>query len=68
MKTYARILQGEVVEIIGPAKDPDGNEIPIEERFAADFVEQLVDVTNVSPMPDQQWKYDGETFSPPASA
>ncbi|MBU9211804.1 hypothetical protein [Burkholderia multivorans] len=67
MKTYARILNGEVVEIIGPAKNLDGDEIPIEERFSPDFVAELVDITGISPIPEQQWAYSEGVFSPPSS-
>lgn len=34
MKSYARIDQGIVVEIILPWADENGDEVPIEQRFA----------------------------------
>jgi hypothetical protein len=71
MKTYARIdnLHGvnTVMEIIKPMVDEGGNEIPIEQRFTAELVETLVEVTNVSPQPGDWWTYDGKVFSPPAN-
>jgi hypothetical protein len=46
MKTYARIANGAVFELI----ETDGN---IEEMFTPDLV--WVDVTDVSPQPQQRW-------------
>ncbi|WP_250865602.1 tail fiber assembly protein [Caballeronia sp. INSB1] len=77
MKTYARIDDGRVVEIISPASygsdvlDQSGNvvhhagdEIAIEDRFTSEFVSTLIDVTDVTPVPEQGWIYDGSTFAP----
>ncbi len=55
--------------------DEDGNlvqtlvhhaddEVPISERFVAAFVATLVDITDIEPMPQQGWTYDGSTFAP----
>jgi hypothetical protein len=55
MKTYARIQDGAVAEIILPATDEEGNEVPIAERFHADLVATMIDVTNVAPMPTDHW-------------
>lgn len=65
MKTYAHVQNGSVIEIIEPYIDPSGNEVPIEERYIAEFVAQMVDITDVSPKPEQRWTYDGATFSAP---
>jgi hypothetical protein len=65
MNTYARIDNGNVVEVIKPLVDDEGNEIPIDKRFIPSFVETLVDITNVSPKPDQWWTFDGTEFAPP---
>jgi len=65
MKTYARVETGIVQEIIAPAIDSDGNEIPIAERFTADLVAQMVDVTNINPQPVCWWTYDGTDFAAP---
>jgi len=65
MKTYARIDNGIVVEVIPPMTYDDGTEIPIELRFVPEIVDTLVDITGIDPMPDQRWTYDGELFSPP---
>ena len=62
MNIYARVEDGVVMEIIPPREDG----LEIEKRFHPDFVATLVDITDVSPAPDQRWTYDGETFSPPA--
>jgi hypothetical protein len=68
MKTYARIDDGMVAEIIGARLDGDGNEIPIESRFHPDFVATLVDITGISPQPKERDLYDGATFSAPPPA
>lgn len=65
MKTYARIQDGKVVEIIAPMAI-DGNEVPIEERFHPDFVATLVDVTGIDPTPNEGDNYVGGKFSTPA--
>lgn len=52
MHVYARILSGFVVEIIKPAFDDSGSEIQIEDRFTADIVKTLVNVSGVIPAPE----------------
>jgi hypothetical protein len=42
--TYALIANGVVVELIVPAYDSSGNEIPISSRFTQDFLQSLVPV------------------------
>ncbi|WP_063584477.1 hypothetical protein [Achromobacter ruhlandii] len=64
MKTYARIHEGVVAEIIRPITYDDGSEIPIEVRFEPGFVSSLVNITDEDPMPSDWWLYDGEKFSP----
>lgn len=66
MSTYARIDGGIVVELIESMLDEQGNEIPLSERFAAEFVSTLHDVTGISPQPAYMWRFDGVSFSPPA--
>jgi len=66
MHVYARIDNGVVVEIIQPMTYDDGSEIPITERFPADFIATLVDITDVDPQPQDWWLYDGANFRPPA--
>lgn len=53
MTTYARIVDGRVLEVIEPFLLDDGHEVPIEERFHPSFVAQLVeyDPTNPPPAP-----------------
>ena len=59
VKTYARIdstfSQPTVMEIIGPATDAEGNEVPINDRFTAEFVADLVDITAATPQPACWW-------------
>jgi len=59
------------MEIIEPVIDETGSEIPISERFTAEFVGTLVDVTDVNPRP-QCWCTATLTnknwvFSPPVN-
>lgn len=42
-----------------------GEEIPIDERYTPEFVSSCVDISDVSPKPDQNWTYDGTVFSQP---
>ncbi|MCA8195488.1 hypothetical protein [Burkholderia vietnamiensis] len=63
---YARVLQGRIMEIIPPYTDPDGRDVPISERYTKEFVDQLVDITGINPMPSQGWGYDGKKFTAPA--
>lgn len=44
MKTYARIENNTVVEIIEPFLDLDGNEVPIENRFHPTIVATMVEI------------------------
>lgn len=68
-KTYARVQDSVVQEIIQGVVDESGNELPIEECFTPEIVAMLVDVTDLSPMPGERWTYDGSVFTayvPPA--
>ncbi|WP_175980071.1 hypothetical protein [Caballeronia zhejiangensis] len=73
MKTYARLDNSVVAEIIQPAAWPadmpevGGEEIPIAQRFTPEFVSTLVDVTGVAPAPQFGWVTTdgGKTFSAP---
>ncbi|CBJ38348.1 protein of unknown function [Ralstonia solanacearum CMR15] len=66
MKTYARIANGVVAEIIPPMADSNGVEVPIADRFTASFVSTLVDcsaTTGVAP----GWTYGTTSgFAAPA--
>jgi hypothetical protein len=64
MKTYARINNGVVVEIIQPLVI-DGSEAPIVDRFHPDIVATLVDASNVAGI-TVGWTYDGKNFAAPA--
>lgn len=79
MKTYARVVAGEVVELIQPVSYPSdspdgiyppwlmGDDIPLEQRYTAEFCAECVDITGITPQPQQSWTYDGVTFSPPVA-
>lgn len=43
MKTYARMIDGVIAQIIPPVFDDKGSEVPIESRFPPEVVEQLVE-------------------------
>lgn len=64
MSTYALIYEGVVQEIIPPAYDEEGNEYPIEVRYAADFVARMIDITDVRPIPAGGWSYLDGVFAP----
>lgn len=84
MQTYARVENGVVAEIIRPmqydADSPEGvtptwkngDEIPIERRYSSPLIDGeislMVNITNVTPEPTNNWGYDGTVFSPPQSA
>lgn len=65
MATYVRIEDvfgaTVVVEVF------NGTKTDIKKRYHPDFVATLIDVSGVSPSPDQWWTYDGTTFQPPAA-
>jgi hypothetical protein len=65
MKTYVRIDNGVVAELIKPMVDEEGNEIPIELRYHPDFVAALVDVTDFTPTPVQGDVYADGNFTKP---
>lgn len=65
MRTYARVKNGIVQEVITPYADESGTEVPIEQRFTPELVADLVDVTGLDPVPDQRWTYEGLEFNPP---
>jgi hypothetical protein len=57
---YAYVNSGRVMEVIAPILDDDGVEIPIDSRFTADFVAQLV-ACDASIQPGMV--YDGKAFA-----
>ena len=65
MKTYARIENGIVMEVIKPLLYDDGTEIPIELRFPQFILDMLVDITDEDPMPGEWWAYVDGAFTPP---
>lgn len=48
---YAHVIDGRVVEVILPMYREDGEEVLIGDRFSAEMVAQMVDVSNTSPKP-----------------
>ncbi|MCR8931919.1 tail fiber assembly protein [Pseudomonas sp. A4] len=65
MNWFVRVEGGVVQELIPPFETEGGVKIPIGERFTLEFVDQLIDVTELKPMPESGWNYDGSSFSPP---
>jgi hypothetical protein len=70
MKTYARVMDGIVAEIIPslPFTHEDGSEYKIEERYVPEYVAQCVDITGVDPAPLAGFTYDGAMFAEPIAA
>lgn len=68
MKTYALVEDGVVQQIVYPYVNPDGFEVPIEERFTPNIVAMMVDITGLDPQPQQGWTYDGAVFAAPVVA
>lgn len=64
-KQYARLVNGEVFEIVGPLVTSEGYEVPINKAFPDWFVQECVDITNLPIKPDQRWTYDGSSFTAP---
>lgn len=60
MKTYVRIIDGSVVEVI----QVDDGSIPIADRYTPQFLEDVIDVTNFNPLPTDGMTFDGESFHP----
>lgn len=66
MKIYAFIQHGEVSEVIQPATWPDGSDVDIKDRFAPEFVDQMVEITNIHPQPEAHWTYSDGIFHEPS--
>ena len=66
MKTYVRIVEGVVFEVIPPFAYDDGVEVPMKDRYVPEFVDQCVEVTGMDPLPDQNWTYKRGKFAAPA--
>lgn len=78
LKTYARVQDGVLAEIMLPmvydSEAPGwedgqpsriGSEIPIDNRFTAELVATMVDITDAHPKPQAGWVYENHEFSPP---
>lgn len=65
MRTYARVENGVVVEMVTPINDPEGNQYPLEVCFPPSFVEQCIEVTDMDPQPTERWTYIGGVFAEP---
>jgi hypothetical protein len=65
LKVYARVEGGVVQEVIQPLDDLDGVEYPIDQRYPAQVLEQLVEITGLTPQPDQGWTYENDVFKAP---
>jgi hypothetical protein len=66
MKTYARIENGLVVEMIAEMLDGEGVEIPIADRFHPNIAATIVDAS-AAPGVAQGWTYAGGAFSAPVA-
>lgn len=55
MATYARVLDGIVIEVILPAYYESGLEISIHDRYTPEFISELAEVNESGPLPDQGW-------------
>ncbi|MDR9177897.1 hypothetical protein [Burkholderia multivorans] len=70
MKTYVRLATSKDGQIVAEVITPpviDGEQVAIGDMFTSEFVDSLIDVTDVSPQPQQWWTFNGTTFSPPMS-
>jgi len=54
-RIYAYVVNGLIHEIIQPFFDNEGIYVPIEERFMAEFVAMMHEVTDLNPMPLAGW-------------
>lgn len=72
MRTYARIEDCRVVEIVRPFVSEEGVEYAIEDSFTPQFVATLVEITNMDPAPVEGMNYINGVFSeyvpPPPTA
>lgn len=64
MKIYAFIEDGKVSQLVMPFVNPEGVEVPIEERFTPEMVLFMVDVTENEPQPQPGWTYKNGVFAP----
>ena len=42
-----------------------GHEVPMEHRFSAEFLADLIEVSETEERPSQGWLFDGTSFMPP---
>lgn len=67
MRTYVRVVDGFVVEVI-PVLDfthGDGAEYTIEERYHPEIAAQCVETTGFNPTPQEFWSWNGSVFIEP---
>lgn len=55
MKTYAFIYMGKIWQVIQPVVDEKGNQIPLSSLYTPDFCDQCVDITGMTPIPQENW-------------
>ncbi len=68
MSSYARVSDNKVVEVITLTQiDSEGNLVPVELCYAPEFVESLVDITNLSSKPSEGFNYNNGVFSAPVA-
>lgn len=64
MNVYAWIQNGKVYEVIDPVF-LDERWIPLNERRPQSVIDDCIDITEMDPMPGQNWTWDGSAFGPP---
>ena len=52
---WVKVLDGVVIEIFDTVRDENGDIVPFNTRFTPQFIEELFDVTNISPSPKEGW-------------
>ncbi len=68
MKTYARIVDNTVTEIIPDIAEIAGVDVSVEERYHSDFLLALADITDIMPMPGVGWILQNDEFLVPNDA
>lgn len=61
---YVYVDSNSVVQEIIPEVNPNLPGFTVVQRYPVDFVAKLIPVVDTTPV-EQNWVYDGETFSPP---
>lgn len=65
MKLFARVENDVLVEFINEFVDIEGQQIPVALRYTEEFISDLVDVSNSTPLPEVGFVYKGGVFTAP---